>query len=155
MPHLTFSFPLSPSWFSLTPTTVSEYPVCFFHWSVFDLQCFRCTAKWFSYICVHVCYICVRVCMCIYTLICEKSKCWSLGRVQLFATLWTGACQASLSLDSPGKNTSRGDLSDPGIEPGSSTLQADFFFIIRASSKAHVYTYICILFQSFPSLVVT
>ena len=106
------------------------------------------------YICVHVCYICVRVCMCIYTLICEKSKCWSLGRVQLFATLWTGARQASLSLDSPGKNTSPGDLSDPGIEPGSSTLQADFFLSSEPAAKPmyiHTYVFFSSLFRHWSS----
>ena len=47
-------------------------------------------------------------------------------------TPWTGACQAPLSVDSPGKSTGKGrpcpspgDLPDAGIEPGSSELQAD------------------------------
>ena len=54
----------------------------------------------------------------------------SLSHVQLFATPWTVAHQAPLSMglwDSPGKNTRRlpfpppGDLSNPGIEPMSPT----------------------------------
>ena len=31
-----------------------------------------------------------------------------LSHVQLFATIWTAACQASLSIDPPGKNTGVG-----------------------------------------------
>ena len=38
-------------------------------------------------------------------------KCLLLSHVQLFATLWTIACQASLSLLSPGKNTGVGSHS--------------------------------------------
>ena len=45
--------------------------------------------------------------------------------VQLFVTLWTGACQAPLSMEFPSKNTgvgcqsfpSPGDLPNPEIEP--------------------------------------
>ena len=52
-----------------------------------------------------------------------------LSRVRLFATLWTVACQASLPMGSPGKNTgvvampSSRDLPDLGIEPISPALQ--------------------------------
>ena len=49
-----------------------------------------------------------------------------------FVTPWTIACKSPLSMDSPGKNTgvgchflSSGDLSDPGIEHMSPTLQVD------------------------------
>ena len=54
-------------------------------------------------------------------------------------TAWTVACQASLSMDFPGKNTwvsqarngllfpSSGDLPNPGIEPESPTLLGRFF----------------------------
>ena len=64
-------------------------------------------------------YVCVRVCE-------------SLSRVQLFATLWTVAYQAPLSMKfsrpahwnelpfSP-----PGDLPNPGIEPRSPALQTD------------------------------
>ena len=55
-----------------------------------------------------------------------------LSHVQLFATLWTVACQAPLSLKFSKREywsglpfPSPGDLPDPGIEPGSPALQAD------------------------------
>ena len=54
------------------------------------------------------------------------------SRVLLFATLWTVACQAPLSIGFSGQEDwsglpfpSPGDLPDPGIEPRSPTLQAD------------------------------
>ena len=50
----------------------------------------------------------------------------------LFATLWTVACQAPLFMGFSMQEywngfpfPSPGDLPNPGIEPGSSTLQAD------------------------------
>ena len=56
----------------------------------------------------------------------------SLSRVQLFATPWTVAYKAPLSVEfsrhecwSGWPFPSPGDLPDPGIEPGSPTLQAD------------------------------
>ena len=56
----------------------------------------------------------------------------SLSRVQLFATPWTVAYQAPLSMGfsrheywSGVPFPSPGDLPDPGIEPRSATLQAD------------------------------
>ena len=56
----------------------------------------------------------------------------SLSRVQLFATLWTIACQVPLCLGffreeywSGLPFPSPGDLPDPGIKPGSAALQAD------------------------------
>ena len=56
-----------------------------------------------------------------------------LNRVQLFATPWTGACQAPLSMEFSRKEywsglpfPSPGDLPDPGTEHGSPALQADF-----------------------------
>ena len=52
--------------------------------------------------------------------------------VQLFATLWTGACQVSLSMVFSRQEywsgllfPSLGDLPDPGIKSGSPVLQAD------------------------------
>ena len=33
----------------------------------------------------------------------KTCKCWSLSRVQLFVTPWTVACQAPLSMESPGR----------------------------------------------------
>ena len=56
----------------------------------------------------------------------------SLSRVRLFATPWTIANQAPLSMGFSGQEywsglpfPSPGDLPDPGIEPGSPTLEAD------------------------------
>ena len=55
-----------------------------------------------------------------------------LSRVQLFATPWTVARQAPLSMGFSRQEywsglpfPSPGDLPDPGIEPGSPALQAD------------------------------
>ena len=54
------------------------------------------------------------------------------NRVRLFATPWTVARQAPLSVGFSRREywsglpfTSPGDLPDPGVEPGSSVLQAD------------------------------
>ena len=56
----------------------------------------------------------------------------SLSRVRLFATPWTVAYQAPPSMGFSRQECwsglpfpSPGDLPDPGIEPGSPTLQAD------------------------------
>ena len=56
----------------------------------------------------------------------------SLSRVRLFATLWTVAYQASLSMGFSRQEywsglpfPSPGVLPDPGIEPGSPALEAD------------------------------
>ena len=56
----------------------------------------------------------------------------SLSRVRLFATSWTVAYQAPLSVGFSRQECwsglpfpSPGDLPDPGIEPGSPALQAD------------------------------
>ena len=55
-----------------------------------------------------------------------------LSRVQLFATLWTVAYQAPLSMGFSRQKywsglpfPSPGDLPDPGIEPGFPALEAD------------------------------
>ena len=65
-------------------------------------------------------------------LIWKKVKVKSLSRVWLFATPWTVAYQASPSMEFSRQEywsglpfPSPGDLSDPGIEPGCPTLQAD------------------------------
>ena len=62
--------------------------------------------------------MCVGVCVCVCTL--------PLSRVQLFATPWTVARQAPLSMECSRQEywsglpfSSPGDLSDPGIEPTS------------------------------------
>jgi len=62
----------------------------------------------------------------------EGNKVKSLSCVQLFATPWTVAYQASPSMGFSRQGywselpfPSPGDLSDPGIKPGSPALQAD------------------------------
>ena len=70
------------------------------------------------------------------------SNCWAssvqlFSCVQLFATPWISACQASLSMGSSRQEywsglpfPPPGDLPDPGIKPKSSVspaLQVDFF----------------------------
>ena len=54
------------------------------------------------------------------------------SHVRLFAIPWTVACQTPLSMRFPRQEywsglsfPSPGDISDPGIEPGSPALQAD------------------------------
>ena len=61
----------------------------------------------------------------------KKERKW-LSHVQLFATPWTVAYQASLSMGFSKQEywngvpfPSPGDLLNPGIEPGSPALQAD------------------------------
>ena len=63
-----------------------------------------------------------------FVLLCVKS----LSRVRLFASPWTVACQAPLSMGFSRQEywsglpfPSPGDLPNPGIEPGSPALQAD------------------------------
>ena len=58
----------------------------------------------------------------------------SLGRVRLFATPWTAARQAPLSVGFPWQEhwsrlpfPSPGDLADPGVEPASPALAGRFF----------------------------
>ena len=62
----------------------------------------------------------------------ENKKVKSLSRVRLFATLWTVAHQAPLSMGFSRQEywsglpfPSPGDLPDPGIKPRSPALQAD------------------------------
>ena len=62
----------------------------------------------------------------------EYTEVKSLSRVRLFATPWTVAYQAPLSMGFSKQECwsglpfpSPGDLPDPGIEPGSPSLQAD------------------------------
>ena len=62
----------------------------------------------------------------------ERKKVKSLSHVRLLVTLWTVAYQASPSVGFSRQEywsglpfPSPGDLPDPGIEPGSPTLQAD------------------------------
>ena len=60
-----------------------------------------------------------------------------LSRVWLFANSWTVVCQAPLSMEFSKQECwsvqpfpSPGDLPDPGIKPGSSSLQADSFLSV-------------------------
>ena len=62
----------------------------------------------------------------------KKQKIKLLSLVQLFVTPWTVACQTSQSMEFSRQGywsglpfPSPGDLPNPGIEPGSPTLQAD------------------------------
>ena len=62
----------------------------------------------------------------------RRIMCQSLSHVQLFATPWTVAHQAPLSMEFSSQEywsgfpfPSPGLLPDPGIEPGSPALQAD------------------------------
>ena len=62
----------------------------------------------------------------------SESESEALSGVQLFATPWTVAYQAPLSMEFSRQEywsglsfPSPGDLPDPGIEPGSPALQAD------------------------------
>ena len=66
----------------------------------------------------------------------KSKKVNSLSRVRLFATPWTVAYQASLSMESSRQEQwsglpfpSPGDLPDPGIESRSPALQADTFTV--------------------------
>ena len=65
-----------------------------------------------------------------------KGKCESVGHVQLFATPWTVARQAPLTVDFPRQEywsgepfPSPGDLPQPGIQPGSPSLAGGFFTV--------------------------
>ena len=67
-----------------------------------------------------------------FSLFVSRKKVKSLSRVRLFATLWTEAYQAPLSMGFSRQEywsglplPSPGHLPHPGIEPGSPALQAD------------------------------
>ena len=81
--------------------------------------------------------------------------CQSLSRVRLSVTPWTVACQAALSVDSPGKNTGKGrpclspgDLPDAGIEPRSPALQADSLLSKSPGKQISLYIHIYLRFYS-------
>ena len=76
------------------------------------------------YLCMHL-HICV--CVCVYVCVLVAQSCC------LFVTSWTVAHQIPLSLEFSRQEywsgllfLSPGDLPEPGIEPGSPTLPADF-----------------------------
>ena len=76
--------------------------------------------------------VCVRVCVCVRA--CTRMHTCVLGQVQCIATLWTVACQASLSLRFSQEEywsglpfPPPGGLPDPGIESVSPLLAGGFF----------------------------
>ena len=75
---------------------------------------------------------------------CLKVKVKSFSRAQLFATPWTVAYQAPLSMGFFRQEywcglpfPSPGDLSNPGIEPESPTVQADTLTKYLLDHKFH------------------
>ena len=84
----------------------------------------------------------------------ERKKVKSLSHVQHFATPWTVAHQASPSMEFSRQEywsgllfPSPGDLPDPGIEPGSPTLQADaFLYKMWWELADSIITLFCIFF---------
>ena len=82
--------------------------------------------------------------MCVYVCVCV------LSCVQLFATSWTVACQALLSMEfsrqeywSRFQFPTSGDLPKPGIEPVSPAL-AVRFFTTESPGKPHRVTYLAV-----------
>ena len=79
----------------------------------------------------------------------------SLSRVQLFATPWTVAHQAPLSMEFSRAEywsglpfPSPGDLPNPGIKPKSPTLLMDSFTVW--AQKINIYMYVCVhIYTSF------
>ena len=80
-----------------------------------------------------------------------KVKVKSFSHVQLFATPWTTAYQSPLSMAFSRQQywsglpfLSPGDLPDPGIEPGSPTLQADA--LLSEPPQLATYCLVCELY---------
>ena len=134
------------------------------YWSMVDLQCYVnlfYTARWLSrdtyiytytyiYICIHT-----HVCLCVCT--------QSLSCIWLFASPWTVACQAPLSMEFSRKEywsglpfPPPGDLPDLGIEPSSPAL-AGRFFTTEPPGKlficTHTQSYTYVLFMFFSIMV--
>ena len=89
----------------------------------------------------------------------EREKVKSLSRVRLFETPWTVAYQAPPSMGFSRQEywsglpfPSPGDLPDPGIEPGSSALEADALPSEPPGSLMHVYWKESDVAQSCPTL---
>ena len=77
---------------------------------------------------IFECFVCVCECVCV----CACVHVCMLSCFRLFETLWTLACQASLSMGCSRQeywsvlpHPPPGDLPDPGLEPRFPTLQAD------------------------------
>ena len=88
-----------------------------------QIQRVQCRSKYTMNLCVCAC-VCARVCVCVWVCM--------LGRVWLFATPWTVAHQALLSMEFFKQDyrsglpfPSPGQLPNPQTEPGSLTLKAD------------------------------
>ena len=102
--------------------------------------------------CVCSC-VCVCVCVCVRTRACVCAQ--SLSRVQLFATLWTLACQSPLSMEFSRQEywsglpfPPPGDLPDPGTEPMSlvsPALAGGFFTTVSPGKPVCVCVCMCIL----------
>ena len=80
-----------------------------------------------------------------------KWKCQSLSCIWLFATLWTAARQAPLSVEFSGQEywsglpfPSPGDLPDPGTKPGSPVLQADSYHLSHHLYHLRILKFFCI-----------
>ena len=91
-----------------------------------DLARMTTRLMWLNVHCMSICF-CLCMCLCIVVV-------WSLSHVQLFATPWTVAYQASLSMRFPRQEywsglsfPSSGDLPHPGTEPVSPALAGIFF----------------------------
>ena len=86
-------------------------------------------------VCVCVCIVDARVCVCACVCACAHRgcPCVCVCETQSCPIPWTLACQACPSMGFSRQEcwselpfSSPGDLPDPGIEPGSPALQADF-----------------------------
>ena len=101
------------------------------------LQCHFCHKIKWQYICRYVwgsllCSFGLYVYCCANTITWKRSKSVSLSRVQPFVTAWIVARQAPLSMEFSRREywnglpcLPPGHLPNPGIEPGSPTLQAN------------------------------
>ena len=109
----------------------------------------------------HMMCVCMCVCVCVCIYVCMYARVLScFSCVQLCATLWTVAHQASLSMGfSRQKYWNRlpcpppGDLPNPGMEPASPALAGRFFYhwaiaasclcsFNRTNIPPHVYTFL-------------
>ena len=104
---------------------------------------------------LHVCVL-ACVCVCVRTRACVCAQ--SLSRVQLFATLWTLACQSPLSMEFSRQEywsglpfPPPGDLPDPGTEPmslASPALAGGFFTTVSPGKPVCVCVCVCVYVYS-------